>query len=75
MAIDIKFLFLAATVITIFATGSVLMGLISAGTKSADQEVSDAAGGYSSVFWGTTLFLAILSAAVVILMGSRRAPY
>lgn len=75
MATNIKFVFIAATVIAIFATGSVLMSLISTGTKSVSPEVSEAAGDYSSLFWGTTLFLAILSAAVVILMGSKRAPY
>ena len=75
MTMSVKFVFLAATVITIFAAGSVLMGLISTGTRAVNQEVSDEAGRYSSVFLATTLSLVILSAAVVVLIGSKRAPF
>lgn len=72
---SIKFVFLAATVITIFASGTVLMGLISTGTKTVSPEVSDTAADYSGLFLGTTMFLVILAVAAMMLLGSKRAPF
>ncbi len=74
MAMDIKFVFIAATVITIFAAGSVLMGVISTGTKTVSPEVSDTAADYSRAFLGTTLLFVILAIAATMLLG-RRAPF
>jgi hypothetical protein len=72
---DVKFVFIAATVITIFAAGAILMGLISAGSRSISPEVSNAAASYATTFLGMTLFLVILSALVVVIVGSKRRPF
>lgn len=72
---DIKFVFLAATVITIFACGSILMSLISTGTKTVSPEVSDTAADYSSKFLGTTVLFVFLAIAATMLLGSKRAPF
>lgn len=75
MSTDVKFVFIAATVIAIFAAGSVLMGLISTGTKTISPEVSNAAADYSSTFLDTTLFLVFLAIVAAVLLGSRRPPF
>jgi len=72
---QIKFVFVATTVLSIFASASVLMGLISTGTRSISQEVSETAAHYSSTFLNVTLFLVFLAIVVVILAKSKQAPF
>lgn len=72
---NIKFVFFAATVITIFAAGSVLMALISTGTKTVNPEISDTAADYSGTFLGATMLFVFLAIVTTILLGSKRAPF
>ena len=75
MGTNITFVFVAATVITIFAAGSVLMGLVSTGAKPISQEASDAAADFSSTFLKATVLFAFLAIIVAVLMGSKRMPF
>lgn len=62
-----KFVFLATTVISIFAGGSVLMSLISTGAKAVNEDVSKVAGDYSTTFLQATFLFALLVAIIGIL--------
>lgn len=69
----ISFIFIAGTLLTILATGSVLMGFFSAATRSMSNEASEVAGGFSSSFLNATILLVILIAAVLVLTGKKMA--
>lgn len=75
MRTNVTFVFIAATILTIFAAGSVLMGIISTGSAAINEEVSNTAQRYSTIFLGTTLFLAVLATLVTLLLGSKRTPF
>ena len=60
MSTTVKFAFVCATVLTIFAGGSVLMSLISTSTKAVNTDVSNQAAGYSSTFLLATFLFALL---------------
>ena len=75
MATNVTFVFVAATVITIFAAGSILMGLISASTKPISSDISNAAASYSSTFLGATILFVFLAIIVMIFLGSKRSPF
>lgn len=72
MATNVKFVFLASTVIAIFATGAVLMSLISTGTKAVNVDVSETASHFSGIFLIATFLFAILSATLGVLVRGAR---
>lgn len=67
----ISFAFIAGTLLTIFAAGSVLMGLFSAVTKTVSNEASEVAANFSWTFLNTTILLVILIVAVLLLTGKK----
>lgn len=71
MDVKIKFVFVCATVLSIFAGGSVLMSLISTGTKAINADVSNQAASYSSTFLLATFLFGLLLVLVAVL-GSKR---
>lgn len=69
----LSFIFIAGTLLTILAAGSVLMGFFSAATKNVSNEASDAAAGFSATFLNATIGLVILIAVVFVLTGKKLA--
>jgi hypothetical protein len=71
MSTTIKFVFVCATVLSIFAGGSVLMSLISTGTKAINTDVSNQAASYSSTFLLATFLFGLLL-VLAALAGAKR---
>lgn len=69
----VSFIFIAGTLLTILAAGSVLMSFFSAASRSVSNETSEIAGNFSSSFLKATIFLVILIAVVSILTGKNLA--
>ena len=69
----ISFIFIAGTLLTILAAGSVLMGFFSVATRSISNESSEIAGGFSSSFLNATILVVILIAVVFMLTGRKLA--
>ena len=67
----ISFIFIAGTLLTILATGSILMGFFSAASETVDNKASEAAASFSSTFLNATIFLVVLMAIVFILTGKK----
>ena len=69
--VKVSFVFIAGTLLTILAAGSVLMAVLSATTSNVSAEASDAAAGFSSKFLNATIVVIILIAIVFVLTGRR----
>jgi len=69
----ISFVFIAGTLLTILAAGSVLMGFLSASTRSISNEASDVAADFSSTFLNAAILVVILIAIVFVLTGKKLA--
>lgn len=67
MNINVKIVFICATILTIFAGGSVLMSLVSTGAKPINEDVSNLAASYSSTFLGAAILIAFLIAITSLL--------
>jgi hypothetical protein len=67
----LTFVFIAGTLLTILAAGSVLMAFLSTATRSVSTEASEVAANFSSTFLKTTFAVIILIAIVFVLTGRK----
>ena len=75
MSINVKFVFVCATVLSIFAGGSVLMSLISTSTKAINTDVSNQAASYSLTFLGATFLFGFLILLIALVNSKRRSSW
>jgi len=69
--VKVSFAFIAGTLLTILAAGSVFMAFISATVRSVNTDASDIAAHFSSAFLNTTIVVIILIAIVLVLTGKK----
>jgi len=67
----ISFIFIATTLASIFALGSVLMGFLSTVLKEVSNDASAIAANFCSTFLASAISIAVLIAAVFILTGKN----
>ena len=66
---NLKFIFIAATVVTMLVAGSVLMAVIQTAMISINEQASEIAGAWARTFLSSGLLVILIGAILIIFRG------